>query len=189
MRTGRRPTVANLAEPAERRRLVRLGLVAAVVTMVATSTGDVLVLGVALGLLAADGVTGATAVLAGLATVARWSSSSVGALAGGQAVVGAAGWTGAWPSVLSSWVAALALVLVCPRGRAEAVAFGVVAAALVAGPAVGGSLATLAFRVGASAVGVVAASLAARRSPRRLVRPLALEMAALALLVVVAPQP
>jgi hypothetical protein len=181
--------VGTLADPAERQRLVRLGLAAGVVAMVATSTGDVLAVGVALGLLAADAVTGSTAVLAGLATVARWSSSSVGALAGAQAVVGAAGWTGPWPSVLSSWVAALALVLVCPRGRGAAVAFGVVAAALVAGPAVGGSLGSLAVRVGASAVGVAAAALAASRVPRRVARPLALEMAALAFLVVVAPQP
>jgi hypothetical protein len=168
---------------------VRLALAAGVVTMVTSSTGDVLLVSVALGLLAGDAVVGAAAVLAGLATVGRWTSSSFGALAGGQAVVGAAGWTGPWPSVLSSWVAALALVLMCPRGREAAVAFGVVAAALVAGPAVGGSLGNLAVRLVASAVAVVAATLVARRVPRRLARPLALEMAALALLVVLAPQP
>lgn len=181
--------MADLADPAERQRLLRLGLATAVAAMVATSTGDVLVVSVALGLLAADAVVGATALLAGLATVARWSSSSLGALAGGQAVVGAAGWTGPWPSVVSSWVAAVALVLVCPRGRAAPVAFGLAAAALVAGPAVGGSLGNLTLRVAASAVAVAAAALFARRIPRRLSRPLAVEMAALALLVILAPQP
>jgi hypothetical protein len=186
---GRRPAVADLAHPAGRQRLLRLGLATAVVAMVATSTGDILVVSVALGLLAADAVVGATAVLVGLATVARWSSSSLGALAGGQAVVGAAGWTGSWPSVLSSWAAAVALVLVCPAGRAPPVAFGVVAGAVVVGPAVGGSMGNLAVRLAVSAAAVGAAALLARQAPRRLVRPLGLEMAALALLVVLAPQP
>ena len=181
--------MADVADPAERQRLLRLGLATAVTAMVTTSTGDVLVVGVALGLLAADAVVGATAALAALATVARWSSSSLGALAGGQAVLGAAGWTGSWPSVLSSWAAALALLLVCPRGPSAAVAFGLVASALVAGPAVGGSGGNLVLRLVASAVAVAGAALVAQKAPRRLTRPLGLEMAALALLVVVAPQP
>ena len=157
--------------------------------MAATSTGDVLALGVVLGLVAADVLVGATAVLAGLATLARWSSSSLGAVAGGQAVVGAAGWTGPWSSVLSSWAAAAALVLVCPRGRPAVLAFGLLAAGLVAGPALGGgSVPHVVLRLVASVVGVATAAYAARAVPRRLAVPVALELAALAFLLPLAPQ-
>lgn len=178
------------AGPLEARRLLHLGTAAAVVTMAVTSTGDVLVVGVLLGLLAADAIVGVTAVVAGMATLVRWGSSSLGALAGGQAVLGAAGFTGAWPSVLSSWAAAVALVLVCPRGRAAPLAFGLVAASLVAGPALGGgSVADAVVRLAASTVGVAAAAFAARRVRRSLARPAGLELAALAALVLLAPHP
>lgn len=181
---------AEAAAPLQARRLLHLALATAVVTMAATSTGDVLVVGVLLGLLAADAIVGTTAVVVGLATLARWGSSSLGAVAGGQAVLGAAGFTGPWPSVLSSWAAAAALVLACPRGRAAPLAFGLVAAGLVAGPALGGSsVADVALRLAASAIGVVAAAFAGRRLRRGLARPAGLELAALAALVVLAPHP
>jgi hypothetical protein len=120
-------------------------------------------------------------VLAGLAVLGRWGSSSLAALAGGQAVLGAAGWTGRPALVLSSWAAAATLLAACPEGRVQVVAFGLAASAMVAGPEVVGAPAgTVALRLAGSVAGIAAAAVVARALPRRTARPLALVSAAAA---------
>lgn len=168
--------------------LLRLGAAAGAATMAATSTGDLLVVGVLLGLVAGDAVIGAVGVVAAMATLARWSSSSLTAVAGGQAVLGAAGWTGPAALVVSSWAAAAAVILVSPHGRPPVLAFGLVAAGIVAGPALGdGSVADVVVRLAASAGGVAAAWLAARAVPRRQAHLVGAALAVFALFLVVAP--
>ena len=135
-----------------------LGSATGAALLAVTVTGDALFLGVVLGVAALDAVAGATAVLAGIGVLGRWGSTSLAALAGGQAVLGPAGWTGPATAVLSSWAAAAALVLVAPRERVPAAAFGLFAAAVVAGPAV-----TDVSDVGALALRVVASVVVRRR--------------------------
>jgi hypothetical protein len=153
------------------------GAAAAAVLMAVTSTGDVILLGVLLGLAASgavvDGaVAGAVGVLAGAGVVGRWGTSSLAALAGGQAVVGAGGWTGSAALVASSWGSALALLLVCPAGLAPAAAFGAAASQLVAGPALAdnSSAGAVAHRVLAPLAGAGAAVVMARLVPRQVAR-------------------
>lgn len=140
--------------------------------MVVTASGDALFLGVLLGLAARDALAGGTGVLAGVATIGRWGSSSLAALAGGQAVLGPAGWTGSPAAVAASWAAAAALVLVAPPRILPAVAFGLLAAALVAGPALGdlSAVGPLTLRIGASVVAVAAAWACSQRVPRAVAR-------------------
>ncbi len=160
--------------------LLSLGAAVGLAMMVITSTGDALVAGVLLGVAADDLVAGSVGVLVGIAGVGRWGSSSLAALAGGQAVLGAGGWSGPAGMVVSSWAAAAAVVLVCSRRAGSAstpevpvgiLASGLLAAALVAGPAVGqdtGSVVTL--RVVASVVAVAVAVLVVRACPPRATR-------------------
>jgi len=172
--------------------------------MAVTSTGDFLAAGVLLGLATADLAAGTVGVLAGIAVIGRWGSSSFAALAGGQAVVGAAGWSGPPGMVLSSWAAAVAVVLVAPRrsgtsaagsarersaGGFEAgvVVCGIVAAALVAGPAAGRDTESVVIlRIAASVVGAAVAVMVGRAVPRPVARVVgliaALAAAALAVL-------
>lgn len=153
--------------------------------MAATATGDALFLGVVLGLAAVDVVVGAAAVLAGLGVLGRWGSSSLAALAGGQAVLGPAGWTGSVAAIVSSWGGALALLLVAPPRLIPVIAFGVTAAELVAGPALGAgnTAAGLALRVAASAAAVAGAWTCTRYVPRRLARPVGVAVAAAAMVL------
>ncbi len=158
-----------------------LGAAVGLATMAITSTGDVLAAGVLLGLAAGDLVAGTVGVLAGIAVIGRWGSSSLAALAGGQAVLGAAGWSGPPGMILSSWAAALAVILVWPDRPASSsfsgghpagvVACGIFAAALVAGPAVGlETNSVVVLRMVASAVGIGVASAVARACPRPVAR-------------------
>jgi len=180
--------------------LLGLGAAVGLAMMAVTSTGDVLAAGVMLGLVSGDLVAGSVGVVVGIAVIGRWGSSSFAALAGGQAVLGAAGWSGPPGLVLSSWAAAVAVVLVCPRrpvmasaggyavGRYSAgrytdgrytagrytagmVACGLLAAALVAGPAVGRDTdSVVILRLAASAAGVAAALAVGRACPRPVAR-------------------
>jgi hypothetical protein len=159
------------------RHALTVGAAAAAVIMAVTSTGDVILLGVLLGLAASDAVAdgavaGGVGVLAGAGVVGRWGTSSLAALAGGQAVVGAGGWTGSAALVASSWGAALALFLVCPPGLAPAAAFGAVASQLVAGPALAdnSSAGVVVLRVLAPLAGAGAAVVMARLVPRQIAR-------------------
>jgi len=119
------------------------------------------VVAVVLAALGRSRASTAAPVFACLASVVRWGSSSLGAIAGAQAVLGPAGWTGDIAAVASAWCTAVALVAGAPAGPALlALPFGVAAADVVAGPAPGGALAV---RVLATAV---AAALALAVSAR-----------------------
>ena len=170
---------------------LQLAAAAGAALMALTSSGDVLLLGVLLGVAAADVVVGAAAVGVGLAVLGRWGTSSLAALAGGQAVIGAAGATG--PAVLaaSAWCGAAALVLTAPARPVAALAFGLAAADVVAGPAVvsvhGGGT-KLAIRVAASLVAVLVAWHAGSQVPRRLARLAGLVVAVVACALVLVAQ-
>jgi len=154
--------------------------------MAAASGGDVLLLGVLLGIAAADLAAGVAGVVVGLAVVGRWGTSSLAGLAGGQAVVGAAGVVGPGLMAASAWCGAAALVLAAPRRPLATIAFGLAAADVVAGPAAlssaGGSPA---IRVAASLVAVLLAFFTATWVPARLARAAALVVAVAAALLVV----
>jgi len=171
-------------------RIAPFQLTAAVgaVTMALLSSGDVLLLGVLLGIACADLVVGATGVVVGLAVVGRWGTPSLAALAGGQAVVGAAGVTGPTLLAASAWCAAAALALAAPRRPVATVAFGLAAADVVAGPSAvsSGDGGSLAIRVAASLVAVLLAFFAASWIPPRLARAAALVVAVAAALLVLA---
>lgn len=163
--------------------LLRAAVSAAALALALLSRGDAVVLAVLLGA-AAWHLPSAGAVLAALvASSWRWGSTSLEALAGDQAVLGAAGLVGPGRAAASAWVAALAVVLASPatrwrrlriealRGGAaaerplldvgvatSAAASGAVSAAIVAGPSLGGdwwlrALATVVAAAAALAVG------------------------------------
>jgi hypothetical protein len=150
--------------------------------VLAASAGDVVV--AVLALCVAGGVrVGLVAALVAAATVARWGTTDLGAVAGDQAVLGVAVATGDGPARLGSGLAAVALLLVASRRPgpwpwATAVALGVGAAALAAGPAVGRTE-DLAVRVAASVVGVALAVVVAAEGHRRPAWARALPVAAL----------
>jgi len=148
--------------------------------MAVTSTGDLVLLGVLLGLAASDAVAGGVGVLVAAGVIGRWGSSSLAALAGAQAVVGPAGWTGSTAMVTSSWVGAIALLVACPPGLAPAAAFGAAAAQIVAGPALaeGSSDGMIALRVLVPFGGMAVALVFARLLPRSVARIAALVLAA-----------
>lgn len=94
----------------------RLRAAAAVAALVLAvlSRGDALVL--AALLVVAAGRAPALAVVPALAASSwRWGSTSLEALAGGQAVLGPAGWVEPPSAAASAWLAALAIVLAMPR--------------------------------------------------------------------------
>lgn len=175
--------------------LVGLGAAVGLAVMAATATGDALLAGVLLGLAATDVAAGSAGVLVGVSVIGRWGSSSLAALAGGQAVFGAAGWSGPPGLVLSSWAAAGAVILACPRRRGSspgpepligALGCGILAAALVAGPAVAGDTASVVgLRVFASVIAAGVALVLARTLPLRFARVASLLAAASAAAVAV----
>jgi len=137
--------------------------------MALTSAGDVLLLGVLLGVAAGDIEAGAASVLAGLVVLGRFGTTSLGALAGAQHVVGPAGATGPVLLAASCWCAATALVFSTRAEFPIAAVFGVAAANVVAGPAVH-SAESLAVRLAASLVAVAAAWFVGGWVPTRLAR-------------------
>ncbi|MCU1484050.1 MAG: hypothetical protein JWN67_796 [Actinomycetia bacterium] len=77
-----------------------------------------------------------TSVLAFLAACWRWGSGWLVAVVGAQAVLGPAGAVGPPSAALSSWLAAVALVVAVPGASlVAALAVGASAALVVAGPA------------------------------------------------------
>src|SRR5438105_1518860 len=111
------------------------------------SRGDFVVVGVLLAVVAGlgDWRSAAAVGLATIATLTRWHTASLTALAGAQAVFGPAGLTGPIAAALSSWAAAGALLLAAPVGWASA-PFGLAAALVLAGPS-GASLGGLLVRL------------------------------------------
>jgi hypothetical protein len=116
------------------------------------------------GLLVAVAATrvGAVAVLlAAPAVLVRWGSPSLAAVAGDQAVLGAAVVVGSLAGALSSLLAAGALVL-SARDRMTAPAFGIAAAAVAAGPSFPHDVAVR----GVGLVACVGLAIVATRLPR-----------------------
>ena len=137
-----------------------------------SSRGDVAALALLLGLGSMSALTATTVALALASSLVRWGSPSLGAIAGAQAVLGPAGWTGSGLAVGSAWTAAAAVVLAA-RAPARAgwlaavlwaAPFGVTAADLVIGPAPGGALA---LRAVASLVATVLATVLIRQRSSR----------------------
>jgi hypothetical protein len=148
-------------------RHLRLAAAAGAALVALTSTGDVLLLGVLLGVAALELEAGVAAVFAAFSVVVRWGSSSLSALAGAQSVLGAAAAIGSSSSALSSALAGLTFVLV-PAGRADepalAVAAGLAAGAVAAGPSAADRLG---LRLVGMVVAVALAYAASRLLPRR----------------------
>ena len=176
---GRLLSVGHLSRRAD----LRLGATAAAGTLALFSAGDALLLGVLLAVAAAELSAAVVAILATLAVVIRWSDTSLEAIAGAQAVLGPAGLVAPIAAAASAWCSALALVLASPRNW-SAVAFGLVAALVVSGPAAVTAL-NLGLRVVAAAAGVGLALLAGRQAPPALARPAALALAAAACVLAV----
>jgi hypothetical protein len=135
--------------------------------LAATSRGDVVVLALLLGFGVGRRASGLAAAGALAAALVRWGSPALGAIAGAQAVLGPAGWTGSPAAVASAWLGALALLLAASSldrtstlvSALSTAPFAIAAADLVVGPAPGGAVA---LRVLASAVAVAATTLLAR---------------------------
>jgi hypothetical protein len=124
-------------------RALRFGAAAAALVLAISSRGDAAVLALALILLRPRPVTAIAIAGAFVAAAWRWGASSLDAIAGAQAVLGPAGWTGTGASAASAWLAGAAVLLVLPRRRAEGevhLAVGAAVALLVAGPGPGGDL-------------------------------------------------
>jgi hypothetical protein len=130
----------------------------------AGSVGDVVVLAALLALAAPELAPVIAAGLVAASVTLRFGSSSLTALAGAQAVLGPAGVVGPASATASGWLGALGLVVAAPPGWA-AVAFGLGAAAVVAGPAPR-TAGDLVVRSAASLLAVGLAVGAARWLPR-----------------------
>jgi hypothetical protein len=152
--------------------------------MALTSTGDVLLLGVLLGVVAGDVEAGAASVLAGLVVLGRFGTTSLAALAGAQHVVGPAGATVSVLLAAAAWCAALALSLSTRAELAIAAVFGLAAADVVAGPAVGGGGQAVAVRLAASLLAVAVTSFVGGWVPSRLARPAAVTAGLLGVVLV-----
>lgn len=143
----------------------------AALVLAVLSRGDVVVLAALLALAAWHLPAVGAVVPALLASAWRWGSTSLDALAGAQAVLGPAGWTGPAAAAASAWLAAVAVVLAVsgrlprPPSLVLAVATGATAAVVVAGPAPGGAVWV---RVLATVVATgLALVVAAWRTPQR----------------------
>jgi hypothetical protein len=148
----------------------RAALLAAALALAVTSRGHVVVLALLLGFGAGRRMSGVASAAALAAALVRWGSPALGAIAGAQAVLGPAGWTGSSAAVASAWLGALALVLAAVSlDKTSTVVtflsvapFAVAAADVVVGPAPGGALA---LRVLASLCALTATTLLARWRP------------------------
>jgi hypothetical protein len=106
------------------------------VVLALSGRGSVLVLGGLLAVVAASRLGSVAALAATVAVQLRWGTASLSAVAGGQAVLGPAISLGSTRAAVAMGLAALAVALLAPRPPVLAVAVGVVAAAVAAGPAV-----------------------------------------------------
>jgi hypothetical protein len=158
--------------------LAPAALAIAALVLAITSRGDLVVLAVLLAAAGANGTHVVAIAMACAAALVRWGSSSLGAIAGAQAVLGPAGWTGDAAGVASAWLAAAALLACVPawpmrveQQRTRTIitvlgcaAFAVTAADVSVGPAPGGALLA---RVVASIVAVCLAVVITRATVGR----------------------
>jgi hypothetical protein len=137
-----------------------------------TGRGDLWTLGLAFGVADASIVTALAVVGAAVASLARTGSAGLNDIAGAQAVLGAAGFTGSSAAIGATWASALSLAGVA-RQRIVSAGLGLVAGTLVAGPSLnGGAKSVLVCVAGAvlgAAVGWVLAPPAGRRPWQRYV--------------------
>lgn len=149
----------------ETRRGVSLAAAAAASLLVLATKGDTVLLSALLGVAALSGAAGAVAGIVALSQLLRWGTTSLGAIAGAQAVLGPAAAVGSTPEALSAALSAAALILASPGG-VTAVPFGLAAGAFAAGPAVGSmDDAVVRAAAGVAAVGLSVA--AGKWLPRR----------------------
>jgi hypothetical protein len=141
---------------------------------------------VLLGVAAGDVEAGGASVLAGLVVLGRFGTTSLAALAGAQTVVGPAGATGPVLLAAASWCAAIALSFSTRAEFAIAAVFGLAAADVVAGPAVGHGGQALAVRLASSLVAVAASWFVGGFVPTRLARAAAVLAGVLGVLFVLA---
>jgi len=150
-----RPTLAPpLAAPTSLPIPVRNAGLAAAAALTATGRGDIWTLAVAFGVSDASALTALVVALAGVATIARTGTAALTDIAGGQAVLGAAGFTGSTVAIAAAWATALSLVLVA-RDRFTGAVLGAFAGTLVAGPSLAGGYKSVLVWVAGVAVGGV----------------------------------
>lgn len=133
-----RPTLSPpVTPPASLPIPVRNAGLAAAAALTATGRGDIWTLALAFGVSDASALTALVVALAGVATIARTGSAALGDIAGGQAVLGAAGFTGSSVAIAAAWASAVSLVLTA-RDRWTGAGLGAFAGTLVAGPSLAG---------------------------------------------------
>jgi hypothetical protein len=151
--------------------LARLVAAGGALTLALSSRGDALVLAAALAVVAArpERVVGVVGALLG--SLLRWGTTALGAVAGAQAVLGPAAWTGGGAVVGSALLGAIALLAATPNAFAlrggqllAAAPFGASAALVALGPGPGGALV---LRVVAVVGGTALASLVGQARDRR----------------------
>ncbi len=144
--TRRRVTRPALPGPARTAALFAGG------TLTLTGRGDLWTLAIALGVADASMLTALAVAGAGVATLARAGSAALTDIAGSQAVLGAAGFTGSAAAVAATWASAVSLITVA-RQRAVGVGLGLLAGALIAGPSLSGGAESVAVWVPGLAAG------------------------------------
>ncbi|MBA2610203.1 MAG: hypothetical protein H0U92_14800 [Actinobacteria bacterium] len=168
MQTQARPVVPTpLAAPGRTTLPVagRDAALAAAAALTATGRGDIWTLAIAFGVSDASAVTALVVALVGVATIARTGSAALSDIAGGQAVLGAAGFTGSAIAVAAAWTSAVSLVLAA-RDRWTGVVLGAFAGAIVAGPSLAGGAKSAAVWVAGVAVGGIVGGFAAPKERR-----------------------
>jgi hypothetical protein len=174
------PDVPDHRDPDDPLGPLRLSAALGAATLALAGAGHLFVLGGLVALVGRSRAGAAAALLAVTAVLVRWSGPSLAAAAGNQAVLGPAVVVGSTAAAVSSLLAATAVVLLAPRPPVLAVAVGIVAGAIAAGP-------ELPHELGVRAAGIavgVAAALVARWVPLR--HPAAAALAALALVLAAA---
>ena len=142
------------ARPVLSLRLRNAALVAAGVLTV-TGRADLWTVAIALGVADAAAVTSLVVLLAGVATLARIGSASLSDIAGSQAVLGAAGFTGSTAAITAAWLSGVSLLLVA-RDRWTGLALGGLGGLLVAGPSLAGGTKSVGVWVLGAAIGAAA---------------------------------
>lgn len=165
---------------------LRLSAAVGAAALAVASTGHLLLLGGLLALVAATRLGATTALLATTAVLVRWQAPSLSAVGGAQSVLGPAVVVGSTAAAASTVLAALAIALIAPLGRDRswsllvAVAVGVVAGAIAAGPALPTDIAVRLVGAGVTCGLAVGSS---RLALRRTIGLAALGCASLALLL------
>ena len=164
-RRGRRlgrPGATTLGVPVA----IRNGALAAGGALTVTGRGDLWTLAIAFGVADASVLTAIAVLGAAVATLARTGSAGLNDIAGAQAVLGAAGFTGSGAAIGASWASAFSLVTVA-RERLAGAGLGLVAGALVAGPSLAGGVNSVLVCVAGAVVGAGVGFIAAPRAGAR----------------------